>query len=1194
MSKKRFLPPSKPDQIYALHSANGFLGQDQQFLGSLAENMETGSPHTTPRRPTPFSALWQFAADLEGKTGAALEAAARRRLRGLLALLALRSREGLALSCNVSPPFDQASNTVPIVDMLRRHIVHRSKQIVKDNRLIYLTLGGQVIAGYSPATLLFPSAKRPNFPPAICPPWFLQECGEWLDPTDSSDQISASEFKINAETIPRNAGAIRVWLDAAIAWINQGGVGLDMVLPNPNLFRSELERWRNDLEHIEPVGEISASPLAIRGDATPEVNAFLSVIVPLSLTLKGNPASALTSHKGRFLLSKSHLTNPTVRLVGNIHGSPAYDFRWAQAPAAGDHLGEALNLPPGERDSLAIPFLFVDKLFTPALSCLSDKVSGHTTNKKWRALVTDGEAYAYPLFVQAFEFFSPTELEAALAIKNSAIEHQVTVSFQLGDFHFVKVYAISQNGASPVETLDPSLDFRLFPDYDLCSLTAPEKQIPAKEDRCYHARIRMSGKLVEIEAGIIPIFEQNDKAFHAQGSQYDSKPIGNLEMRTPSLFGSGRRLVFTIRPGMNRLCGFDLGGKGLLLLRLDKPEDPQGGTPQSATVGIDFGTSNTCLSTLAGHGNARVLIPDATTTTFLNGFTPAQRDGSHEGYSADFDFFPTGSAHPGKLYGESFFPTQLASRKKYQPQDFGEQPQFDPLLALVCFESLSDFIRKDAVKVNTVANYVTNERDQREYEATVHLKDRLKWDADNVSDTAFFRSLRRIFLQHLRLQLVHSTAKSGEFISNVRASYPRAFTPFQRDTFKSVIEAIWNQPEAGYSPQIEIFTESHAAAAFLEPEDMIDHFLIDIGGGTTDICVFTDGSMKMESSVRMAADVIDRYFLATGSGALRECFFDAYQSNSGAGGLKQAQKDDLKTRFLAAGTDDFEDALVPRGLFYTLLGLSKNVTPSSNLSLIYRALNEPGIFKETAVERFFTTLAVFYGGLAYFSGLMLKEKVRAGEMAGREVRISFAGNGATHLAWLRLDNEAAVDAFLGRMFRAGSRLPDEVASHVEILSDPKASVACGLVSNNIANANVGGTESLIYDRVDGDWVKDAESTKLFDLYSKSDPSVGWDFEKSEVKILLKCLAEATPDGKIGSRRITLKTTDNWTESIITDGKSKNSMQQIVGNRLSVCRKTFAEDITAKTAGLALEPILVAELSGVFTILRNRQPDATNA
>ena len=1184
MPNKRFLSPPAPGADYPAGSENNFLGANRDFLATIANTMGAGEPKTAPRRPTPFSVLWQFASDLEGKSGSTLKTAARRRLRGILALLALRSREGIVLSLHVSPPFDQVSNGIPIVDMFRRHISQRAETILKDKRLIYLKLGDQVVAGYSPSTLFFPAAKRLELSPNSCPTWFSQEHGEWLDPTDAAEQISGSEVKIDKNSIPQNAGAIRTWLDAVLLWINQNHATLNNVLPNQNLLLQELSVWRTELEGYEAVGSILDSPIQTP-ESTNEIANFISALRPVSLTIEGKPVNGQTLHKGFYLLSKTLLGDAATTLYGRIAGASRFAASWANSPTTGLHLGDALGLPPTEKDALAIPFLFVDKLFTPALARLSDSL--FSIDSRWRSLVCKNEVFAYPISVEALKYFSLQEIESSLSIEKGIMDDQYTVRFKLNNFCFEKIYVISSQSGAPVETLDPSLDFRLFPDYDLCSLANPEKQIPAKEDQCYYARIRLSKALFDIKSNIVPIFEGHDVANLADNTEFDSKAIGSLDGASTNDYGSGSRLVLEIRPGKNRLGGVDFAGKGLILLRLDKAQSVVGNDPQSATVGIDFGTSNTCLSTLVGYGNSRILLPSSTTTTFLKGFTPAARDRSHEGYAADFDFFPIGSGNEARLFGGSFFPTQLASRNLFQADDYVaiQDNAFNPQRALVCFESVSDFFLKGTTKVNSVANYVSELNREEAFVPSVHLKDRLKWDAENSTDTDFFKKLRRIFLQHLRLQLIHSTAKSGAWIANVRASYPRAFTNSQKGFFKIALSGIW-KPNGAIVPTLEIYTESCAAAAYLATEQNIDHFLIDIGGGTTDICVFSDNQMKLESSVRIAADVVDRYFLAAGSKILREKLVEAYCNCD-----EDSKNNDLKTALKysfpeATSSDrDFEGAMVPRGLFYTLLGLSKAMGPDKE-NLFYQSLSEAVVFKNKAVEQFYTTLAVFYGGLAYFSGLMLKSKVNEHQMDGRRVQISFGGNGANHLSWLLIENEKPVDTFIQKMFRAGSGLADKVDITVDILRDPKASVALGL--NSIVQNDVATAGATVYDRVDGNW-NNEDCVNLLNLYSKPNPIDGWEFEKSEIFGFLKALAAATPEGKIGSKKITSHLNNSWINSLVADDKTNNNLKQAVSHRLSSCKTTFKSDIELKDPGLALEPLLIAELSGLLSILRNSLP-----
>jgi hypothetical protein len=107
------------------------------------------------------------------------------------------------------------------------------------------------------------------------------------------------------------------------------------------------------------------------------------------------------------------------------------------------------------------------------------------------------------------------------------------------------------------------------------------------------------------------------------------------------------------------------------------------------------------------------------------------------------------------------------------------------------------------------------------------------------------------------------------------------------------------------------------------------------------------------------------------------------------------------------------------------------------------------------------------------------------------------------------------------------------------------------------------------------------------LYSESDPAKGWNYENSEVKNLLSSLVAAAPKGMIGSRQIASKQATDWAEAIVLNDSAKNSLAQTVGSRLASCKRTFATEIEEEVDGLALEPVLVAELTGILSILRNR-------
>jgi hypothetical protein len=420
----------------------------------------------------------------------------------------------------------------------------------------------------------------------------------------------------------------------------------------------------------------------------------------------------------------------------------------------------------------------------------------------------------------------------------------------------------------------------------------------------------------------------------------------------------------------------------------------------------------------------------------------------------------------------------------------------------------------------------------------------------------------------------------------VNASYPRAFTKIQKGLFLTVLKGIWDRKEANFHPQVEIFTESHAAAAFLKPSERVEHFLVDIGGGTTDICVFSDGKMRSESSVRMAADMIDRYVLARPSSELRKILFEAFDEHTSSVGSFVELKDALKDRFHAAeadGTDGvFENAMPERGVFYALLAIAKK--DESSFGGICMSLAAPAAIRNPAVERFFTTVAVLFGGLAYFAGRMLRQGAAPPEMDGRTVRLSFAGNGANHLSWLHLENRKGTETFLAEMFRSGSGISQNVSIPIDILPDPKTAVARGLVRTNVTQIAQDHAAN-VYDEIDGTWTDEQLST-LTSFYNQSQkPGDSWKLEDSELLKMLEALSKAAPKGMIGERRVSKNISENWAFDLIRNDKEKNDLKGMVAERLQNCRNRFKDDIEGNATGMALEPILVAELSGLLSLLR---------
>ena len=85
--------------------------------------------------------------------------------------------------------------------------------------------------------------------------------------------------------------------------------------------------------------------------------------------------------------------------------------------------------------------------------------------------------------------------------------------------------------------------------------------------------------------------------------------------------------------------------------------------------------------------------------------------------------------------------------------------------------------------------------------------------------------------------------------------------------------------------------------------------------------------------------------------------------------------------------------------------------------------------------------------------------------------------------------------------------------------------------------------------------------------------------------MLGALSAAAPGGWIGVRRISKNSSENWAVELIRNNTDKNDLKGMVGERLQKCRNTFQDDIEGGVTGMALEPILIAELCGLMALLR---------
>lgn len=248
-----------------------------------------------------------------------------------------------------------------------------------------------------------------------------------------------------------------------------------------------------------------------------------------------------------------------------------------------------------------------------------------------------------------------------------------------------------------------------------------------------------------------------------------------------------------------------------------------GGNAGDATLGVDFGTSNTCLAyKLPGAGPAQVLkftlVPEV-----VWGETPVEQP----------DFVPF------RWHDKDFFSTVLLSDKFH---DFGKV-QVASLRPSDLFLTIDIPALHQGLKENLALN---------RYKEEWHVKSDLKWQ-EPVIFRDLFLSLTLLYA-HAELLFTH-----GYGIDRCVFTYPLAFDNTRKENFQDQTIAVYQriyQMCYGTPPQRtpEFLSESAAVAASQGEQNSFDLF-IDIGGGSTDVALThrtPDGMFTALDSVEVA------------------------------------------------------------------------------------------------------------------------------------------------------------------------------------------------------------------------------------------------------------------------------------------------------------------------------------------------------
>ena len=1194
----RFLPPVRDEaDTYGLQPpGNRFAAYDIRLLRDLRQKMETTQqPRSEPKSPTPFGRVWQFRRSLAGELGPVLLQKATATYRGLWALFALRDYYHFQVVVDVSP--DLVGTESELQKLFGPHMGSVPNRNERDapgcvpflwrERMIFFSFGGQSsavpFAGYSPLTLIYPGSRPIDDENAAKVFWWNGATKTFDDPTklapNHSSTMEAGKVK----------GLIAAWLPKAIEALGEcalASVDLDLI-------RRFFEQWLRELgtaarAEVETAPPTHSSRLIQVEDefgalTLPPIFARQLAHIPEEVTDFPIRPSLLTG-RDTLIISLEHADKARVKIYGNIKGSQKVKEALAEAEAEGDDLGKVLSGAP------RVAYVIIDKLFQTKLTTVfeataSDDAQMSALNRGdgWAALEcvgADKSLYMYPFKPQLLHYFTVREIIDSTRLHFTIGAH--TASFNLGAIEVSKHYYPADRAFA-----DNAMDLRLFPSFAIDTVEAIEKKFPNEVDRRYYARLRLhptaSKHLHPTEtetetSGDIVWLDGKGRKLPAQ-ERYSEGTFDNVNK---SLKAPGRQLFWTLsnahiadgRPESLHFANF-----GMVLLSLRKLDFGKKQEQFPWKVGLDFGTSNTCVVYSSGHqGEAEVLDLPIFTTCMLTLWKTGARGNSEEGYSAIFDFpyvnlgFNDGlsSDKIGLLNPKSFFPTQLIHDEK---RPLPAAASFDLRSGLGFYQNIS----VTCLVANPVAELLKGFGPFRERTDIVErfvVNRSLKWSDDHSgTGTPTYSNLiwRRVFLQYLRAQIIMAAASQDRYISHLFASYPKAFTNREEQSYKDELKEIWVNTE------VDTQSESAAAAAQLGVQNAQVVYLLDIGGGTSDLAIYSDKKLAGECSLKLAGGCVENYFCT--SPAFRRLIANYLETRPS---IKQMQKHASLKKCLESVESSKEMYMTAFQGILTLV----DVGP------IMRGVVEHGGSREGA--GFVFTNLLLYGGLAYLSGLIQKARHHEAENSAA-YEIQWVGNGSSFLKALNFDKQGQdFHRSLCSLFAAAS---GALSPHSSAPQDPKLIVAKGLLSPPLPPADAKGarvvsqlfSNSLSLAGEKPRWTEAAELTILY--CEKQVATIPWDgLKEGPFLSFLEALQTAFPqmgwggEKQVSPRAISVeKDPQKWAVEYVINRKAEITTQ--VHDRLRTNHDRWAQTARESPEALQVEPVFVTELAALIEDVR---------
>ena len=1212
MSQSPFLPETSSDYGVANPDPNGFTYDSAGLLQRIGDNMEVRRASTEGRIPSPVSRAYMFYANLfqhsiggsgndsasdenaemagsEGRK--ALKQEARRTLRGLLAAFALRNVMDLDIRSKSVELREDSPSDVDAVLVPTLAATPGGKDLWNPVQF-YTVVSEQgqeeVLAGRSPLTGIYPAATAPQMLTGLY--WYNPETGSWYDPTSRTFD-EKSQMRVSDRTSSKVRGLMKAWVSHVLRNISTKDLQkerIEMEDRDASDFINELEQWRADLSNVEAPDDVDV----VVDKLTEQVG---RVPMPfLNFAVEAEPDHIwgdLPLHEDRLVVTQEQLLSNNTRLYGRVFGSNDFADSVEHLDREGDNLGQALNL--GE-DAIPMPYLFVDRLFMPYLTLITsydtEKESHGGLSDEWKGLEVDFEGtteyYFIPMDPDILEIMDAEDLRKALSAHLSSDGQNYVVKLKFGEVQITKLYSTVGKGDHHLDEQvgRDEFDLRLFPNYDLDAvrhLIADSEEPTTHADDTYYARVRLSPTW---EFGRVdPFTVQTDRV--TKSAHDDVIVMGDETSRRGSVPSPGKAAFYTMS---SKPDGFLVPERGFCLLNLQDPRGA-GQNPSDWSVSIDFGTSNTCVA----HKRAKdaapepLSLPVLTTTLLASPNYKATFGDVHEGGSAALDFPYKFGARDNELMSQLYFPTQLLT----QQQKVEEDDNFAIENGLIYFDNVG---LADPTLLSLIEGFPQIQNVAQRFA----LKQDIKWTRTDWL---------RVFMHHLRKQVVLTAAAQNASITELYFSYPKSFNYDRRQRFEADMDMVWGDT---VTSNIHLSSESEAAR-----DDVVDdhnqHVIFDVGGGTTDIIAFDRQEPVFQTSFKLAAGQINEFI--KDAPTFRAKFVEAIEQRAKRKVLGTASgSESAYANIDPSLIDGFKDpSSNPSDGDMTLqmwLGLLQQITDvdsSNDAQLLIRILNylRTEASEGDAIQGFFLSNLLLMGGLAYFAGQLMK-MASEGKLEGEafplsKVTITLTGNGS-RLYNMLTDTKYEFSNIMEGLFRVGATVEDQdlpikfdgLHRYNDVIA-PKVSVALGLLKSSdkgelrdVPVANITGEEG--YPSVhDTETTFSSSLVKYYQAVHKNEVRMDPPVEVPEnLERFLDALEEALPYGMHREFKVIPDARKEWADKL-KSSVYRQAVPSIKDRGYENAKLAEGIESISKKDRPALEPLFVAQIAGLIDAVREQ-------